>query len=180
MASSDSDTSAEPPPDAQAGSGTDLAALLEAAKKEAKENYDRYLRAVADLENFRRRSVREKEELRQFANAGVLGDLIPVLDSLALAIEASRQPNADLKRLTAGVEQVLEQFKSALAGQGFAEINPVGKLFDPHRHQAISHQPSDHVKEEHIITVVRTGFSLNGRLLRPASVIVSSGPARKD
>jgi molecular chaperone GrpE len=179
MPSPDSDTSAEPTPDAQAGSATDLAAQLEAARKEAKDNYDRYLRAVADLENSRRRSVREKEELRQFANAAVLGDLIPVLDSLALAIEASRQPKADLKTLAAGVQRVLEQFKSALAGQGFAEINPVGQPFDPHQHEAISHQPSDEVKEEHIVAVVRTGFSLNGRLLRPASVIVSSGPAGK-
>jgi molecular chaperone GrpE len=179
MTSSDSDTSAEPTPDAQSGSAADLAPLLEAAKKEAKDNYDRYLRAVADLENSRRRSVREKEELRQFANSAVLGDLIPVLDSLALAIEASRQPKADLKTLAAGVQRVLDQFKSTLAGQGFAEINPVGQTFDPHQHEAISHQPSDEVKAEHIITVVRTGFSLNGRLLRPASVIVSSGPAKR-
>jgi molecular chaperone GrpE len=174
------DSSGEEPTAApKAGPAVDEAAPLEAAKKEAKDNYDRYLRAVADLENSRRRAVREKEELRQFATAGVLGDLIPVLDSLALAIDASRQPKADLKTLAAGVERVLEQFKSALAGQGFVEINPVGKPFDPHQHQALSHQPSDDVKEEHIVTVVRTGFSLNGRLLRPASVIVSSGPAKK-
>jgi molecular chaperone GrpE len=180
MPSSDSDTSAETPPDSQPTPPVqDPAALLESAKKEAKDNYDRYLRAVADLENSRRRAVREKEELRQFAIAGVLGDLIPVLDSLAMALQAARQPKADLKALTEGVERVLEQFKSALAGQGFVEINPAGKPFDPHQQEALSHQPSDDVKEEHVVTVVRTGFSLNGRLLRPASVIVSSGPAKK-
>jgi molecular chaperone GrpE len=180
MPSSDPDASAETQPEAQpTPPDGDPAALLEAARKEAKDNYDRYLRAVADLENSRRRAVREKEELRQFAIAGVLGDLIPVLDSLAMAVEAAKQPKADLKALTAGVERVLEQFKSALAGQGFVEINPAGKPFDPHQHEAISHQPSDTVKEEQVVTVVRAGYSLNGRLLRPASVIVSSGPARK-
>jgi molecular chaperone GrpE len=173
MASPDSDTSTEP------SEAPDQAGPLEAAKREAKENYDRYLRAVADLENFRRRSVREREELRQFATSGVLGDLIPVLDSLAMALNAARQPKADLKSLADGVERVLNQFKSALAGQGFTEINPVGQPFDPHQHEAISHQPSDEVESGHVVTVVRTGFSLNGRLLRPASVIVSSGPPKQ-
>jgi molecular chaperone GrpE len=166
--SESADLSAETPP-----------GELAAAKKEAAENYDRYLRAVADLENFRRRAVREKEELRLFATSGVLGDLIPVLDSLALALDAARRPKADLKTLADGVDRVLQQFKSALSAQGFVEINPVGQPFDPHQHEAISHESSDDVKEEHIVTVVRVGFSLNGRLLRPASVIVSSGPAKK-
>jgi molecular chaperone GrpE len=71
---------------------------------------------------------------------------------------------------------VLAQFKAALAKHGLKEINPVGQPFDPHQHESISHQPSNEVKEEHVLTVVRTGYSLNGRLLRAASVVVSSGP----
>jgi molecular chaperone GrpE len=181
MASPDSEQPADDPADVptEAQSPADAAGELAAAKKEAADNYDRYLRAVADLENSRRRAVREKEELRLFATAGVLGDLIPVLDSLALALDAARQPKADLKSLVSGVDHVLKQFKAALAAQGFVEINPVGLAFDPHQHEAIAHQPSPDVKEEHVMTVVRTGFSLNGRLLRPASVIVSSGPAAR-
>ena len=68
-----------------------------------------------------------------------------------------------------------QQLKSALANHGLKEINPVGQPFDPHQHEAISHQPSQKVKAEHVLTVVRTGYTLNGRLLRPASVVVSSG-----
>jgi molecular chaperone GrpE len=150
------------------------------AKKEAAENYDRYVRCVADLDNFRRRTVREKEELRLFATSRVLEDLLPVLDNLALGLAAAKQPGADLKTLVGGVDMVLQQLKAALAGNGLKEISPAGQPFDPHLHEAISHQPSAEIKAEHVLSVVRTGFSLNGRLLRPAAVIVSSGvPAEK-
>jgi molecular chaperone GrpE len=120
--------------------------------------------------------VREKEELRLFAAARVIEELLPVVDNLALGLTAAKQPNADLKTLTAGVEMVLTQLKGTLSNHGLKEINPVGEPFDPHRHESISHQPSPDVKEGHVLTVVRTGFALNGRLLRPASVVVSSGP----
>ena len=106
----------------------------------------------------------------------MLQDIFPVLDTLSLANSAAKQPNADLKSLIGGVEMVLSQLKSALSAHGLKEISPVGQPFDPHQHEAISHQPSKDVKEEHVLSVVRTGYSLNGRLLRPASVIVSSGP----
>lgn len=149
---------------------------LETAKKEASENYNRYLRAVADLENFRRRTVREKDELRQYAAGGVLEDLLPVVDNLTLALVAAKQPNADLKNLAGGVDMVLTQLKSALAGHGLKEINPAGQAFDANLHEAISAQPSADVPEGNVTTVVRPGFTLNGRLLRPASVVVSSGP----
>lgn len=152
-----------------------LAAQLEAAKAESAANYDRFMRTAADMENFRRRALREKDELRTTATGRVLEDIFPVIDTLALAIDAARQPNADLKGLVGGVDMVLSQLKSALAKHGLKEINPAGQAFDPHQHESISHQPSQDVKEEHVLTVVRTGYSLNGRLLRPASVVVSSG-----
>jgi molecular chaperone GrpE len=139
---------------------------------------DRYLRTAADFENFRRRTLREKEELRLFAKSGVLEDLLPVWDNLALALVAAKQPTADVKTLVGGVEMVLQQFKTALAGHGLTEINPAGKPFDAHQHEALSHQPSADVPEESVLTVVRPGFMLNGRLLRPASVVISSGPAK--
>jgi len=161
---------ASPPPD--------LAAQLAAARAEAAANYDKFMRAIADLENFRRRTVREKDELRTIATGRVLEDVFPVLDNLALAIAAAKQPNADLKSLIGGIDMVLAQLKSALAAHGLVELHPLGQPFDPHREEAISHEPSDTVKEEHVVRVVRTGYLLNGRLLRPASVVVSSGPAK--
>ncbi len=159
---------------------TPAADVLATAKKEAADNYDRYLRAVADLENFRRRTVREKDELRQFAASGVLEDLLPVMDNLGLAINAAKQPNADVKSLTGGVEMVLTQLKSALTSHGLKEINPAGQTFDANQHEAISAQPNAEVPEGNVVTVVRTGYSLNGRLLRPASVVVSSGAPKEE
>lgn len=164
-------------PGAEAGQ-PDLAAQLAAAKAEAAANLDRFMRAMADLENFRRRSVREKDDLRSTVTGRVFEDIFPVLDNLALALTAAKQPGADVKSLIGGVDMVLAQLKSALASHGLKEIIPVGQPFDPHQHEGISHQPSADVKEEHVLTVVRTGYSLNGRLLRPASVVVSSGPAK--
>ena len=148
---------------------------LAAAKKEAAENYNRYLRAVADLENFRRRTVREKDELRQYAASGVLEDLLPVVDNLVLALNAAKQPGADVKTITSGVEMVLTQLKAALSKHGLKEINPEGQAFDANLHESISAQPHPEVPDGNVAAVVRPGFSLNGRLLRPASVVLSSG-----
>jgi molecular chaperone GrpE len=164
------------------GAPTDNAPVAEdqlaMAKKEAAAAQERYLRAVADLENFRKRTVREKDELRQFAASGVIEDLIPVLDNLNLGLAAANQTATDPKSVVQGVTMVLEQFKTALVRHGLKEINPLGAVFDPNLHDCISHQPSKEVKDEHVMQVVRTGYSLNGRLLRPASVIVSSGPTK--
>jgi len=165
------DSEAPEPKQAAAPSAEQLAA----AKKEAAENHDRYLRASADLENFRRRTVREKEELRLFATSRLLEDLLPALDNLALGLASAKQPKADLKAFVGGVELLQQQLKAALAAHGLREINPLGEPFDPHQHEAISHQASPDVAAEHVLKVVRTGYVLNGRLLRPASVIVSSG-----
>jgi len=161
-----------------AGLAADVARLeaeLAAARKDASDHYERYLRAVADLDNVRKRSVREKDELRQFAASRVLEDLIPVLDNLSLGLAAAKAPNAELKTLTGGVEMVVVQAKTALAQHGLKEINPVGQPFDPNLHESISIQPSTEVAEGSVSTVVRTGYSLNGRLLRPASVVLSGG-----
>jgi molecular chaperone GrpE len=153
---------------------------LGVAKKEAADNYERYLRAVADLENFRRRTLREKDDLRQYAAGRVLEDLLPVLDNLALGIQAAKAPNADLKNLVGGISMVQEQLKTALSTHGLKEVNPAGQKFDPNQHESIASQPSAEVAEGAVVQVVRVGYVLNGRLLRPASVIVSSGSAPQE
>lgn len=147
------------------------------ARKEVAASQERYLRAVADLENFRKRTVREKDELRQAATAGVLDDIVPILDNLSLALAAAKQ-QTEVKAVVGGIVLVLDQFKTALARHGLKEINPVGAAFDPHQHECIDHQASAEVANEKVIQVVRLGYMLNNRLLRPASVIVSSGPAK--
>ncbi len=154
---------------------------LAAVRQEAAAAQDRYLRALADLENFRRRSVREKEELRAFAAARVVEELLPVMDNFALGLTAARAPNADVSTLLGGFEMVATQLKTALSNHGLKEVNPQGQPFDPNLHEALSQIPSADVAEGHVIQVVRIGYTLNGRLLRPAAVVVSGGvPAGKD
>lgn len=150
---------------------------LAAAQKLAAENYERFMRVSADFENFRRRTLREKEELRQFAANKVLEDLLPVLDNLGLGLAAAKAPNATLETLVGGIVMVGDQLKSALAQHGLVEINPAGAPFDPNLHEALSQLASPDVAEGHVIQVVRVGYTLNGRLLRAASVVVSSGPS---
>jgi molecular chaperone GrpE len=164
------------PVEAPASEAT-LEEQLKAAQAKAVENHDRYLRSVADLENFRRRSVREREELRQFATAGLMEDLLPILDNLGLGIASARQ-KTDSNAIADGVSMVLDQFKGVLNRAGLVEIHPKpGDEFDPHQHESMAHQPSDEVPPEFILNVIRIGYSLNGRLLRAASVVLSSGPA---
>jgi len=164
-------------PNQQSDAGPKLEAQLAAAKLEAAANYDRYTRSVADLENFRKRSLREKEELRLYAVSGLMEDVVPILDNLGLGLAAAKQ-QTDVKSIVDGVSLTLDQFKTTLGRHGLKEINPAGQKFDPNFHECISHQPSADVAEENVIQVVRLGYTLNGRLLRPASVIVSSGSSK--
>ena len=180
MSDSDPTDTLNPVPSAEpAAKGATAPETQATAKQEAAENYDRYLRAVADLENFRRRAVREKDELRQFATSRVLEDLLPVMDNLALGLTAAKQPGADLPALAGGVDLVLNQLKTTLTNHGLKEIFPLGQPFDANLHEALSAQPSATVPEGNVVTVVRTGYSLNGRLLRPAAVIISGGASKK-
>ncbi len=102
---------------------------------------------------------------------------MPILDNLALGLAAAKAPNADLKNLAGGISMVQEQLKTALSSHGLKEINPSGQKFDPNQHESIASQPSVDVPADSVLQVVRVGYTLNGRLLRPASVVVSSGPA---
>jgi molecular chaperone GrpE len=173
---------AEASPAAPAGASPTpaLEEQLAAARAEAASAHERYMRAVADMENFRKRTLREKDELRQFAAASVIEDLVPIMDNLGLGLAAAKQQAGEGKSIADGVAMVLQQFKSTLERHGLKEINPIGATFDPNQHDCISHQPDDQVAEEKVLQVVRLGYTLNGRLVRPASVVVSSGPAKTE
>lgn len=152
---------------------------LEKAQNEAKEMKVRYLRAVADLENYRKRITREKQDIIRSAAGCVVESLLPVLDNMKLGLKsAERHPEA--KEVTSGFKMVDDQLKKSLSEQGLEELLPNGETFDPNLHECISHQPSSEVAEDLIIETVRAGYRLNERLLRAASVIVSSGQVDKE
>ena len=149
---------------------------LERAQVEASEMKSRYLRSVADMENYRKRITREKQELLRSAAAGVVESLLPVLDNMKLGLQAAEQ-HPDAKDVTVGFKMVDDQLKKSLEEHGLKELIPDGESFDPNLHECVAHQPSDTVDEDRIIETVRAGYQLNERLLRAANVIVSSGAA---
>lgn len=152
---------------------------LVAAKAEAAENYNNYLRAVADLDTYRRRVMREKEELKQYAISGLLEDFLPIYDNLGLGLMSAEQ-SSDPKVVVQGIQMVMAQFRSLLEENGISEVAPKkGDEFDPNTAEAYQTKPSSDVEEGKVLSLMRKGFSLNGRLIRPASVVVSSGPAEE-
>lgn len=149
---------------------------LDRVQGELEEMKSRYLRSVADLENFRKRMARERQETLRSAAGAVIEELLPVLDHMAIGLEAAaRHPEAG--EVTEGFRMVHEQLKQTLAGQGLEELRPDGERFDPNLHECVAHQPSDEVGEGCVTTTIRSGYRLRDRLLRAANVVVSSGPA---
>lgn len=150
---------------------------LAASKSEAADNYNNYLRSVADLDTYRRRVMREKDELKQYAISGLLEDFLPVYDNLGLGLMSAEQ-TSDPKIVVQGIQMVMAQFKSLLEDNGISEVAPApGAEFDPNEAEAFQTKPSDDIEEGKVLTLMRKGFRLNGRLIRPASVVVSGGPA---
>ncbi|MCD8481985.1 MAG: nucleotide exchange factor GrpE [Verrucomicrobia bacterium] len=154
----------------------ELLARLDALTAELEDQRSRHLRAVADLENYRRRALREKDEARRSAAENIFGDMIQVLDNLSLGLDAARQHDQG-KIFVQGFEMVFSQMKSIFGQHGLSDINPLNQPFDPNLHEAVSHVPSAEVAEGSVSAVVRIGYKLHDKLLRPATVVVSSGPA---
>lgn len=151
--------------------------LLDEAAAEAAKNKDLYMRAVADLDTYRRKVRREKEELEKYALQVFIESLIPSLDNLDIAMKAMKD-SGEAVAWAEGVEMVRNQMSRTFEEFGVKEVGAAGKTFDPNIEECVSHQPSDEVPENAVISVQRKGYTINGRLVRPASVIVSSGSAK--
>jgi molecular chaperone GrpE len=148
----------------------DLQAALDEARAKAAEHYDQYLRARADIENTRRRAQEDISKAHKFAVESFAEALVPVMDSLEKALDASAA--ADLP-LRGGIEITLRQLRSAFEKNRLTEINPKGEKFDPHRHQAISMVPGEGVPPNHVVAVLQKGWMIADRMLRPALVTVA-------
>jgi len=147
---------------------------LEEVSADASNQKERYLRAVADLENYRKRAIREKDEARRQANMGLVEDLLPILDNFKLGLKSAESHEGGAA-FAEGFRMILTQLESALEQNGLVAINPEGKAFDPNYHEALAHVPHEGTEDGHIIEVQRVGYTLHDRLLRPAAVIISSG-----
>lgn len=146
-------------------------------KTQADDNWDKYVRALAELDNVRKRTQRDVDNARKFALERFASDLLAVRDSLELGLTSGDQN--DSAAIRAGCEATLKLLTSTMEQFGIREIDPQGEPFDPQLHEAITMQPSDDLEPGSILTVFQKGYTLNGRLLRPARVVVSTEPAAK-
>lgn len=141
---------------------------LEAATTKADENWDKYLRLKAEMYNLRRRNEKQVDDAHKFAVKKFAESLLPVADSLEMGMAAE----GDVKQIREGMDLTLKVFLDAMNKHKVEVVNPVGEMFNPDLHQAVSMQPGDGQKDNEVITVMQKGYTLNGRLIRPAMVMV--------
>ena len=151
-----------------------LQQLLVEADQRAKDHWEQYLRAAAELDNVRKRAQRDIEAANRYGLEKFAAELLPVRDSLELAVQNSGR--ADARSLREGQEATLQLLARALEKLGVTVIDPLGEPFDPARHEAMMAQPSNTAEPNSVLQVVQPGYELNGRLLRPARVIVARAP----
>ena len=178
-ASQQEEVAAEPQEEAESQEAAaepeaDGLAELEAARAEAAANYDRYVRAVAELDNYRKRTVRLRAEARDETLRDVLLQVAPILDNLRRALGQETQEAELLKQ---GVELICGQFNDVLKGYGLAEIESVGQPFDPEVHEALAEVPDDEHAPGTIIEEMEKGYKLNDKVVRYARVVVSRASA---
>ena len=153
--------------------GESVLAQLEEARRELADEREAALRARAELENVRRRAVRDVEQAHRFGIEGLVGELLPVRDGLELGIRAAKEEGSTVESLAEGTEMTLRMLAAALEKFGAVEVDPAGENFDPQYHQAMTMQEAEGVEPGKVLQVFQKGCLLHGRVVRPAMVIVS-------
>jgi molecular chaperone GrpE len=150
--------------------------MLAAAQMEAVEARQDMLRMQADMENLRKRLVREQEKARRRTLERFMGDLLPVRDSLERGLEAASDSAASVEALREGKELIMKMLTKVMCDHGLQTIDPSGEAFDPEKHEAMTMLPSPDHDENTVIDVLEKGYQLHDRLIRPAKVVVSRKP----
>ena len=150
----------------------DLESQLLEAQQSAKDNWDKLLRSQAEMENLKRRTTKDLENAHKFALDGFVKALLEVSDSLTMGIKSAKDEKATIETTTEGLELTMKVFNSTLEKFGVESINPIDEKFDPELHEAVTMVPMPDKKSNTVLEVIQTGFTLNGRLVRPALVIV--------
>jgi molecular chaperone GrpE len=150
----------------------DILLQLEEKEKEAAGNYDKYVRALADLDNYRKRAAREKTDSIKYGNETLIKDILPHLDSLERALEHA-DSSENFEAFKKGLKLVKEQFLGCLVKHGVERIDACGKDFDPNVHEALLQVENEAHEHNQVVDELETGYLLHGRLLRPAKVSVN-------
>ncbi|WP_308602105.1 nucleotide exchange factor GrpE [uncultured Fibrobacter sp.] len=154
-------------------------AEIESLKSQLNESKDRYVRLMAEFDNYRRRTAKEQLDIIETANAKLLEKLSEVLDNFERASHPDNNKQKDYDSFAKGIQMIHDQFAKILSDAGLEQLDPVGEPFDPNIHDALMNQPSDTVPESHVVQVFQKGYRLKNKLLKTAKVIVSSGPVSK-
>ena len=149
-----------------------LMQAIEEQKRIAAENLDKALRVQAEMENMRKRTARDIENAHKYSLDRFVADLLPVIDSMELGLSAFENA-ADVASLKEGMDITFKMFTASLEKFGAKEINPQGEKFNPEQHQAVTMQEAEGVASGNVISVMQKGYELNGRLIRPAMVVVA-------
>lgn len=157
----------------------ELSSKLQEKEKEAAENYDKYLRALAELENYKKRAAKEKSEAIKYGVEYLIRDILPMMDSLDRALQHAKN-SEDIKAFQEGLRLVRNQLMSCLEKHGVQAIDCVNKLFDPSLHEAMFQVESDDYEDNQVVEELEKGYLLNGRLLRPAKVSVCKRIGKKE
>ncbi len=155
------------------GSLEDLQKKLKLAEKKAEDNWDKAVRTLAEMENLKRRTQKDLENAHKYGLEKFAKELLSVIDSLELGIQASTSDDPEVVSLREGSELTIKQFESVFAKFNIEAIDPQGQPFNPELHQAMTMQPSAEVAPNTVLNVLQKGYVLNGRLIRPAMVVVS-------
>ena len=151
-------------------SADSLEAQLEQAQAKASENWDQFIRAKAEMDNLRRRNVKDLESAHKFGIEKFVGEMLPVIDGIGMGLAVE---DASAESLREGMELTMSMLDKMMEKLGVEEIDPLNEKFDAAKHQAMTMQPSDDVEPNTVLAVMQKGYSLNERLIRPAMVIVS-------
>jgi molecular chaperone GrpE len=146
---------------------------LEEAKQEALANWDKAVRTQAEMENLKRRTQKDLEDAHKYALTGFAKELLVVLDSLVLGLQAATGDSEEVKKFREGSELTIKQFESAFSKYNIVTIDPMGLPFNAEQHQAVLMQVVDGAEPNTVVNVFQKGYTLNGRLLRPAMVVVA-------
>jgi len=150
----------------------DLETQLAAAQQSAKDNWDKVLRAQAEMENLKRRNAKDLENAHKFALDGFVKALLEVKDSLTMGLKTAKDDNASVDSITEGLEMTDKVFLSTMEKFGVELLDPTGEAFNPEFHEAVTMIPMPDKESNSVLEVVQHGFTLNGRLVRPAMVVV--------
>ena len=177
-AESTAETSPEQPAEEKAPE-SQAEAEIESLKSQLNESKDRYVRLMAEFDNYRRRTAKEQLDIIETANAKLLEKLSEVLDNFERASHPDNNKQKDYDSFAKGIQMIHDQCAKILSDAGLEQLDPVGEPFDPNIHEALMNQPSDTVPESHVVQVFQKGYRLKNKLLKTAKVIVSSGPVSK-